>query len=179
MSEQQEPSDETGYYHRHVRMTLDLCLAMDINRVDKDEMDTRNPLYDGDGMPAATKAAYQGLIKAIMTDPQTRLRLLATMAIEEAYNLYHNNDDILTELLEDGELVPDLVNDEEGRVELGDLAEPHLVDDKPYQWLRINWDEVTFTFNREEADVFDPDPLHNALISAIAHLSFQEIEPDD
>jgi hypothetical protein len=56
-------------------------------------------------MPEPTKRAYQQLLTSMLTNPRTRRRLLATMLLEKAWELYFNEEDILEDLAPEEALV--------------------------------------------------------------------------
>src|SRR5260370_27415979 len=114
--------EEENSFHIHARMTVDLSLV---------SANVFGSAFQ-DNMPEATKEAYQQLWRRMLADKETRRRLLATMLIEKCIELYHNEDDILTDLAEE----EDLVNEEGNRIEISDLALEHLVDDAPYYWWK-------------------------------------------
>lgn len=119
--------------------------------------------------------AYQQLWRSILADPETRRRLLATMLIERCIDLYHNSDDILTNLAED----ENLVNDDGNRIEIVDLALSHLVEGASYYWWKDK-EATEPTFLAEEgAGGLDVEALHACITDDIANISFEVIDPDD
>src|SRR5438034_11357445 len=87
-----EESEDDGYYHYHMRMTAEMCFTVNTELVNSNILN--NAFYQ-EQMGDATKRAYQQLLTSMLTDPQTRRRLLATMLIEKAWQLYYNEEDIL------------------------------------------------------------------------------------
>jgi len=167
----QEGEEEENYFHFHARMTVDLCFGVNLSQVNANVFDSAYL----DNMPEATAQAYQQLWRRMLADQQTRRQLLATMLIERCIDLYHNTEDILTDLAED----EDLVNEEGKRVEIVDLTTDHLAPGAPYYWWK-NAEATEWTFLAEEGiGGLDVEALHACITDDIAHLSFEEVAPDD
>jgi len=168
----EEPSEEHGYYHYHMRMTAEMCLTINTDLVNANTFS--DPFYQ-ENMPESTKHAYQQLLTSMLTNPRTRRRLLATMLLEKAWQLYFNEEDILEELAP----AEGLVTDEDKRIELEDLVEPHLVPGAPYYWWK-DPEASERTFQESEAEGgLDTEPLHATIDDELCDLRFEEIEPDD
>lgn len=169
--ELQEGEEEEGYFHFHMRATIDLCFAVNLGKVRSNDLDFD---YLND-MPEATELAYQQLWRKILADPKTRRRLLATSLLERAIDLYYNTDDILTDLAEE----EDLVNLEGKRDELSDIAAEHLAPGAPYYFFS-NKEATETTFKAEEGvGGLDIEPLFACIIDAVASINFEEILAED
>jgi hypothetical protein len=167
---QNHGSDENAY-HMHARLTVELCLSVDLSQVSANVFDSAYM----EQMPEATKLAYQQLWKDMLSDPETRRRLLATMLIERCIDLYHNTDDLLTDLVPEEKLV----NGAGNRIELLDLALKHLAPGAPYYFWK-NKEATESTFLAEEGlGGLDVEALHACLVDDLAHIDFEEVEPDD
>ena len=164
--------EDQGYYHCHMRMTAEICFTVNTERVNA------NMLYDTfhqEQMPEDTKRAYQQLLTSMLDDPHTRRRLLATMLLEQCWQLYYNEEDILEDLAP----AEALVNDEDKRIQIEDLIEAHLVPGAPYYWWK---DEgaTTRTFQESEAEGgLDTEPLHATIDDQLCDLRFEEVDADD
>jgi hypothetical protein len=169
----EEPPENNGYYHYHMRMTAEMCLTINTELVDSNILN--NAFYE-EPMPEPTKQAYQQLLARMLSDPRTRRRLLATMLLEKACRLYFNEEDILEELTPEEGLV---TGEEDKRIELEDLVGPHLVPGAPYYWWK-DPEASTRTVQESEAQGgFDTEPLHATIDDQLCDLRFEEIEPDD
>lgn len=162
--------DET-YFHCHVRMEVELCFTVNTELVDANVFGS--PFYQN--MPEGTRQAYQQLLRAVMNDPATRRRLLATMAIERAWNLYLNEDDILSEVAPE----ENLVSDDGKRVELEQIVQPHLIAGAPYFWFK-DAEANEHTFKESEAQGgLDTEPLHTCLDDMVCNVLFTEVPEDE
>lgn len=169
----EELSEEDGYYHYHMRMTVEMCFTVNTDLVNADTF--RDPFYQ-QNMSETTKHAYQQLLTSMLTDPLTRRRFLATMLVEKAWDLYHNEDDILEDLAPEEGLV---TGQEDKRIELEDLVQPHLVPGAPYYWWKDPEASVRTLEESEANGGLDTEPLHATIDEELCSLSFEEIEPDD
>jgi len=168
----EESSEDNSYYHYHMRMTAEMCFTVNTELVNSTIF---NGMIYQDQMPEPTKRAYQQLLTSMLTNPRTRRRLLATMLLEKAWELYFNEEDILEDLAP----AEALVNAEDKRIEIEDLVGPHLVPDAPYYWWK-DPEAKERTFQESEAEGgFDTEPLHATIDDQLCDLSFEEIEPDD
>jgi len=169
----EEPSEEyEGYYHYHMRMTAEICFTVNTELVNS------NILYDTfhqEQMPEDTKQAYQQLLTSMLTNPQTRRRLLATMLLEQCWQLYYNEEDILEDLAPEEALVIG----EDKRIQLEDLVKAHLVPGAKYYWWKDK-DSTTQTFQKSEAEGgLDTEPLHATIDDQLCELHFEEVNADD
>ena len=168
----EESSEDNNYYHYHMRMTAEMCFTVNTELVN-------STLFNGmiyqDQMPEPTKRAYQELLTSMLTNPRTRRRLLATMLLEKAWELYFNEEDILEDLAPEEALV----NNEDKRIEIEDLVGPHLVPGAPYYWWK-DPEASARTFQENEAEGgFDTEPLHATIDDQLCDLRFEEVESDD
>jgi hypothetical protein len=168
----EESSEDEGYFHCHMRMTAEICLTVNTELVNANILN--NAFYQ-EQMPEPTKQAYQQLLTSMLADPRTRRRFLATMLLEQAWQLYYNEEDILSDLAP----AEALVTDEGERIQLEDIVSAHLVPDAPYYWWK---DEAatTRTFQENEAEGgLDTEPLHATIDDQLCDLSFEEVEASD
>jgi hypothetical protein len=165
-------SEDNGYYHYHMRMTAEICFTVNTELVNSNILN--NAFYQEE-MEDSTKRAYQQLLTSMLADPRTRRRLLATMLIEKAWDLYDNEDDILEDLAP----AEALVNDEDKRIELSDLVGPHLVSGAPYYWWKdAGANERTLQENEAEGGL-DTEPLHATIDDQLCDLRFEEVDATD
>ncbi len=122
----EESSEDNSYYHYHMRMTAEMCFTVNTELVNSTIF---NGMIYQDQMPEPTKRAYQQLLTSMLTNPRTRRRLLATMLLEKAWELYFNEEDILEDLAP----AEALVNAEDKRIEIEDLAGRLTIPAK-YHW---------------------------------------------
>jgi hypothetical protein len=170
---EQLPEDysEEEALHFHVKIEMEVCVQVDPALLTTDIFHS----YGDQPMPETTKQAYEQLLRACLADPHSRQRFLTTMAIERLWDLYFNEQDILSSLLPDLELV----TQEGKRAELEHLVLPHLVKGAPYYWWKDSQAEE-HTFIAEEAEGgLDTEPLHACIDDEIVQVSVAEITPDD
>jgi hypothetical protein len=86
----------------HTPMTAEICFTVNTELVNSNIF---NGMIYQDQMPEPTKRAYQELLTSMLTNPRTRRRLLATMLLEKAWELYFNEEDILEDLAPEEALV--------------------------------------------------------------------------
>jgi hypothetical protein len=168
----EESFEDDGYYHYHMRMSAEICFTVNTKMVNA------NILYDTfhqEQMPEDTQLAYQQLMTSMLTNPRTRRRLLATMLLEQCWQLYYNEEDILEDLAP----AEALVIGEDKRIELEDLVKAHLVPQAPYYWWK-DAEATTRTFQENEAEGgLDTEPLHATIDDQLCDLHFEEVDADD
>jgi hypothetical protein len=168
----EESYEDQGYYHYHMRMTAEICFTVNTELVDANifgDVILREPMED------TTKQAYQQLMTSMLANPHTRRRLLATMLLEQCWELYYNEKDILEDLAPEEALVIG----ENKRIELEDLVKVHLVPGAKYYWWKdAGANERTLQENEAEGGL-DTEPLHATIDDQLCDLRFEEVDADD
>jgi hypothetical protein len=155
-----------------MRMTAEICFTVNTELVDANifgDVILREPMED------TTKQAYQQLMTSMLANPRTRRRLLATLLIEKAWDLYSNEEDILEDLAP----AEALVTDGDKRIELEDLVKAHLIKGAPYQWWKDEGATIQTSQENEAEGGLETEPLHVMIDDQLCDLRFEEVDADD